>query len=71
MLKVMTRVQVEGWVEVEREVADDFDPSNIDVSSTPEDVLVAQMAATATHRLSALMRGARSKALEVRAEVEP
>ncbi len=70
-LKVMTRVVVDGWVEVEREVPDDFDAEKVDVSGSQEDDLVERMAATATRRLSALMTDARTKTTETRFEVTP
>jgi hypothetical protein len=70
-LKVMTRVVVEGWVEVEREVSDNFDAAQVDVSGSWEDDLVERMAATATHRLAALVTDAKSRALETRYEVTP
>jgi hypothetical protein len=69
-LKVKVRVQVEGWVEVEREISE-FDARNVDVSGSWEDDLVERMAATATHRLAALVTDAKSRALETRYEVTP
>ena len=70
-LKVMTRVRVEGWVEVSRQVPDDFDPNNIDVAGSIEDDLVEGLAATATHSVAVRVIGCRSKTLEVRTEVTP